>query len=46
MNEPKKSIKIDNPIEYFQNNNLFKYANSNSEKAPFQESFKGFDFTD
>lgn len=46
MNEPKKSIKFDNPIEYFQNNNLFKYASSNSERTPFKESFKGFDFTD
>lgn len=46
MNEPKKSIKFDNPIEYFQNNNLFKYASNNSERTPFKESFKGFDFTD
>ena len=27
MSEPKKSIKIDNPIEFYQNNNIFKYAN-------------------
>ncbi len=46
MNEPKKSIKFDNPIEFFQNNNLFKFTSSNSERTPFKESFKGFDFTD
>lgn len=45
MNEPKKSIKFDNPIEYFQNNNLLKYGQQESQRQPFDDNLKGLDFT-
>jgi len=46
MSEPKKSIKIDNPIEFYQNNNIFKYGNQTPLEPAFSEKIKGFDFTD
>lgn len=45
MNEPKKTIKLDNPIEYFQNNNLFKYGQQENQRQPFDDNMKGLDFT-
>lgn len=46
MNEPKKTIKLDNPIEYFQNNNLFKYGQQENQRQPFDDNMKGLDFTE
>ena len=46
MSEPKKSIKLDNPIEFYQNNNIFKYGNSAPLSQNLQEKARGFDFTD
>jgi len=46
MSEPKKSIKLDNPIEFYQNNNIFKYGSQLPLSQNFQEKIKGFDFTD
>ena len=36
MSEPKKSIKLDNPIEFYQNNNIFKYGN----QVPLAQNFQ------
>jgi len=46
INEPKKTIKMDDPIEFYQNNNIFKYAKNSPLNDAFQNNISGFDFTE